>query len=233
MKKAILATAAAIVVIGLSGCAQTAAPHDDTESRSQPGSSVYRPESTVQESSTSSLLEGEESQTTELPKSEEPEQPKEIVQPQPKSHKQTVQSSSPTEKQPSPQTASRPKPVTEQMETPVSQPEETPEPIEPSKPPASESSETEVPSVEPETPALDVSTYVQTAKDYGTQIGLALDSTATACWDDPITANAGCRYLERDIRDALDWYKQSGYTAFWVWTEQAGNGEYLIYIGYA
>ena len=234
MKKAILATAAVILLIGLSGCAETAAPHDDTEKRSQPESSVSRLESPVPESSTSSLWEGEESRTAELPESEEPEQPKESAQPQMESHEQTTQGSKPTEKEPSQQAAGSQKPVTAQPEKPVvSQPEKTPEPAKPDKPPVSESSVTEVSPAEPEAPAFDVSAYVQTAKNYGTQIGLALDSTATACWDNPITANAGCRYLERDIRDALDWYKQSGYTAFWVWTEQVGNGEYLIYIGYA
>ena len=233
MKKSILATAIFALLICFSGCTETAAPHDDTESRSQPESSVSRLESPVPESSTSSLLEGEESQTAKLPESEEPEQPKENAQPQMESPEQTTQGSKPAEKEASQPAVSSQKPVTAQPEKPVvSQPEKTPEPAKPDKPPVSESSGTEVPSAEPEAPAFDVFAYVQAAKDYGTQIGLALDSTATACWDNPITANAGCRYLERDIKDVLDWYKQSGYTAFWVWTEQVGNGEYLIYIGY-
>ena len=68
---------------------------------------------------------------------------------------------------------------------------------------------------------------------YGTSLGLALDSTATACWDNPTTANAQTLYAERDLCDRLDWYKASGFTAFWVWAEQTGNGSYLVYIGYA
>lgn len=95
--------------------------------------------------------------------------------------------------------------------TPEPQPETTPEPVQ---------------------PAFDVSAYVSYAKSYGQSIGLTLDSSAVACWDDPITANASCTYLERDIRDRLDWYLASGFTAFTVWSEDTG-GSYLIYIGYA
>ena len=87
--------------------------------------------------------------------------------------------------------------------------------------------------VEPPAPSFDVSTYVAYAKSYGQSIGLALDSFAISCWDDPITANASCTYLERDIRDRLDWYLASGYTGFRVWSEDVGVGSYLIYIGYA
>lgn len=101
------------------------------------------------------------------------------------------------------------------------------EPAEPTPPP-------EVPEPEePPTPAFDVSSYVGLAQSYGQQIGLSLDNTATACWDDPLAANSGCIYLERDLKDRLDWYAASGFTAFCVWAEDAGGGNYLIYIGYA
>ena len=39
--------------------------------------------------------------------------------------------------------------------------------------------------------------------------------------------------LVRDIHDRLDWYLASGFTAFTVWSEDVGGGNYLIYIGYA
>ena len=115
---------------------------------------------------------------------------------------------------------------------PVSPPQQPPAPETPSAPPASESEAPPIPT-EPEAPAFDVSPYVQSTKEYGAGIGLAPDSTATACWDDPLTANAHSRYLERDLRNRLDWYKVSGFNAFWIWAEQTGDGEYLIYIGYA
>ena len=118
--------------------------------------------------------------------------------------------------------ASRP---TEQTVLPVSTPSEpASDPEEPSKP---------TPEPEPTTPAFDVSGYVSFAKSYGQSIGLSLDSTATGCWDTPIEAHAGCIYLERDIRDCLDWYKASGFTAIWVWSVDLGGGNHEIFIGYA
>ena len=108
---------------------------------------------------------------------------------------------------------------------PASEPEEPPQSTEePSKP---------TPEPEPTTPAFDVSGYVSFAKSYGQSIGLSLDSTATGCWDTPIEAHAGCIYLERDIRDCLDWYKASGFTAIWVWSVDLDGGNHEIFIGYA
>ena len=114
-------------------------------------------------------------------------------------------------------------PPVEETPAPVPEPEPTPEP-EPAPAPAPEPAPA---------PAFDVSAYVQNAMNYGVGIGLTLDSTATGCWDNPITANERCLYIERDLHDALDWYKASGFTAFWVWAEADGNGGYLVYIGYA
>lgn len=125
--------------------------------------------------------------------------------------------------------ASRP---TEQTVSPVSTPSEPAS--EPKKPPQStEEPSTPTPEPEPTTPAFDVSGYVSFAKSYGQSIGLSLDSTATGCWDTPIEAHAGCIYLERDIRDCLDWYKASGFTAIWVWSVDLGGGNHEIFIGYA
>ena len=86
---------------------------------------------------------------------------------------------------------------------------------------------------EPPVPAFDVEGYVEMAKSYGQSIGLKLDSSATACWDNPIYANADSLYIQRDLQDTLNWYKDSGFTSFWVWTENLGNNDYHIYIGYA
>lgn len=134
--------------------------------------------------------------------------------------------------------ASRP---TEQMEQTVSM-EQTVLPVSTPSEPASEPEEppqsTEEPSKptpEPEqtTSVFDVSGYVSFAKNYAQSIGLSLDSTATGCWDTPIEAHAGCIYLERDIRDRLDWYLDSGFTAIWVWSVDLGGGNHEIFIGYA
>ena len=80
---------------------------------------------------------------------------------------------------------------------------------------------------------FDISAYVEYAKNYAVEKGLKLDSTAVSCWDDPISANADSKYLERDIRDRLDWYCVSGYSSVWAWSVDEGNGQYSIYIGYA
>jgi len=82
--------------------------------------------------------------------------------------------------------------------------------------------------------SFDVSYYVSYAKNYAKSIGLNLDSSCTDCWDNPISANANCSNLERDIRNRLNRYKNSeGFTDVWIWAESSGNGNYNIYIGYA
>lgn len=129
-----------------------------------------------------------------------------------------------------------------QSHEPTSSPKPTEKPV--SEPAAVSSSETEPPKLEPiaepvteakpvSKPAFDVNRYVSYAKSYGSGLGLKLDSTAVSCWDDPITANASCIYLERDIRDRLDWYPAHGFKTFWVWSVDNGGGNYQIFIGYA
>lgn len=64
-------------------------------------------------------------------------------------------------------------------------------------------------------------------------IGLELDSTATDCWDNPITANAKRTGIKDDIQSRLNRYKNvEGFTAVWVWVEKVSDTEYEIYIGY-
>ena len=117
-------------------------------------------------------------------------------------------------------------------------PEQKPQPSNPEEtsPPTSKPTEpsesTPEPSV-PEEKPFDISPYLTDAIEYGQYIGLKLDSTATACNDDPIFANADSKFLERDLCDRLNWYVESGFTAFWIWTEDLGNNEYNIFIGYA
>ena len=65
-------------------------------------------------------------------------------------------------------------------------------------------------------------------------VGLALNSEAVHCWDNPIDADAGCVYLERDIQSRLNRYAADAeITDVWVWYEPVSAGSYLIYIGYA
>lgn len=82
-------------------------------------------------------------------------------------------------------------------------------------------------------PSFDVNYYVNYAKSYAQSIGLELDSTATDCWDNPITANAKRTGIKDDIQSRLNRYKNvEGFTAVCVWAEKLSDTEYEIYIGY-
>ena len=110
-------------------------------------------------------------------------------------------------------------------------PSETEQPI----PPATEeSTPPEPPKEDPTEPVFDIDYWISFAKSYAESIGLALDSGAVYCWDNPIAAGEKCKYTERDIRGYLDRYAKDGdITDVWIWYEQTGSGSYEIYIGYA
>ena len=109
-------------------------------------------------------------------------------------------------------------------------PEETESPTEePSVPAISEPEQTPKPE-----PAFDIDCWISYAKNTAVSLGLTLDSSATDCWDNPITAKPTCIYLERDINSRLNRYAKDGeITAVWIWYKCVGTGSYLIYIGYA
>ena len=231
MKKQTLA-AAALALLLLAGCTAQSPSYDDTESENQPESSIAHSESVLPESGTSSLA-GEESESPVVSEVPEAEKSSASPQEQPETQPPTVSSEPKQEEQRQDHTAnSQPVATQEEKET-ASQPEQPQSTTTAPNEPITSESQTQPTQTQPELPIFDVSAYVQAAKECGVQIGLVLDSTATTCWDDPLTANAGCRYLTRDLQDRLDWYKQSGFTAFWVWSEQIAGEEYLIYIGYA
>lgn len=246
MKKRTIWMIAAACAILLCGCSQSEEPVART---SDFGSTVEDSQGESGTASGHSFSESEERQ----PESSQP-----VEGAVPSSSKQAPEQPTSASASPKEQPAARPgntaptvpasskQPASAGSEESEGQPETTPapaqtaEPQPPAAPAEPEQSATEPPApsepptpTEPPTPAFDVSSYVGFAQSYGQGIGLSLDSTATACWDDPLTANSGCVYLERDLRDRLDWYAASGFTAFCVWAEDAGGGNYLIYIGYA
>lgn len=115
-------------------------------------------------------------------------------------------------------------------------------PVLPEKPEKAESPKEEpsVPAITepeptPETePAFDIEHWISYAKSTAVSLGLTLDSSATDCWDNPISAEQGCIYLERDINSRLNRYAKDGeITAVWIWYECVGTSSYMIYIGYA
>ena len=87
----------------------------------------------------------------------------------------------------------------------------------------------------PETePVFDINCWISYAKSTAVSLGLTLDSSATDCWDNPISAEQGCIYLERDINSRLKRYAEDkSITDVWIWYECIGTDKYLIYIGYA
>ena len=116
-------------------------------------------------------------------------------------------------------------PETESETDDLSEAVEETEKSEPEKEPDPES--------EPEQ-TFDIGYWIAYAKQCAVDHGLNLDSSATDCWDNPITANASCIYLERDLNARMNWYaSMEDVTDVWIWYEDLGNERYLIYIGYA
>lgn len=134
-------------------------------------------------------------------------------------------------------------PVSAPTESNAPTPEEDRQaPVLPEKPEEAESPKEEpsVPAITepeptPETePAFDIEHWISYAKSTAVSLGLTLDSSATDCWDNPISAEQGCIYLERDINSRLKRYAEDkSITDVWIWYECVGTGSYLIYIGYA
>lgn len=87
---------------------------------------------------------------------------------------------------------------------------------------------------EPPEPAFSIDHWIAYAQNYARGAGLNLDTTVVDCWDNPISAGAHCRYLERDIQSRLNRYaKDETITDVWIWAENRSDGSYDLYIGYA
>ena len=113
------------------------------------------------------------------------------------------------------------------------QPPVLPEEPEETESPKEEPSVPTITEPEPE-PAFDIDYWISYAKSTAVSLGLTLENSATECWDNPITADQGCIYLERDINSRLKRYAEDeSITDICIWYECIGTGSYLIYIGYA
>ena len=82
--------------------------------------------------------------------------------------------------------------------------------------------------------SIDINYYIKYAKSYAKGIGLSYDSTATDCWDNPITVTGdNKKAVERDIKARLDRYKNvEGFEGICVWAKTDGGDKYQLYIGY-
>ena len=124
-------------------------------------------------------------------------------------------------------------PSSEETKQPPVLPEEPVETENPTEEPSIPAITEPEPTSEPE-PTFDIDCWISYAKSTAVSLGLTLDSSATDCWDNPITAKPTCIYLERDINSRLNRYaKEETITAVWIWYECVGTSSYLIYIGYA
>ena len=123
--------------------------------------------------------------------------------------------------------------VSEETEQPPVLPEKPEETESPTEEPSGPATTEPEPAPEP-VPAFDIDYWISYAKCTAVSLGLTLDSSATDCWDNPITADQGCIYLERDINSRLKRYAEDeSITDICIWYECIGTGSYLIYIGYA
>ena len=220
MKNRLIPCVLACLMIFLVGCSgntakeaaqeitktETSFPAGNTETNSQEETPFTAEESqSTAESQTAETVQTKpaEEKTADTPATEKPK-----AEP-PKQTTTQAESEKQTE-QPKEQTTAEQKPV----EKPTEKPAE-PKPTEPPK------------------QTFDVSPYVSYAKEYAVSIGLSLDSTATECWDNPISANPNRSGIKSDIESRLNRYKNSeGFTAVWIWTEKLSDTEYNIYIGY-
>ena len=124
-------------------------------------------------------------------------------------------------------------PVSEETEQPPVLPEKPEEAQSPAEEPSVPALTDPEPTPEPE-PAFDIDYWISYAKSTAVSLGLTLEDSATDCWDNPITAEQGCIYLERDINSRLKRYAEDeSITDVWIWYECVGTSSYLIYIGYA
>lgn len=103
------------------------------------------------------------------------------------------------------------------------------------EPPATSVETEQEPEPEPEPePTFDINYWISYAQGVAVSKGLTLESSAVDCWDNPITANPDCIYLERDINSRMSRYaKDEDITDVWIWYECVGTNSYLIYVGYA
>ena len=194
-------------------------PSESETAQAEKKTEVDRPQSTESQTDSRAAefpasVSESDTQTTEV--SDQADHSTAVLPQQSEPEKKTDESerrpetAAPTEKeQPTP-------PATEESK-PVDQPQ-------PTEPPKQESTE----------PAFDISYWISFAKSYAESVGLTLNSEAVYCWDNPIDADAGCIYLERDIQSRLNRYvADADITDVWIWYEPVSAGSYLIYIGYA
>ena len=161
------------------------------------------------------------------------------------SERNTQTETAPAQRESSTTPPTQPSEPSKKSDAPERQPETTvptaPPEKEPPAPPATEATKpseqpqpTNPPTQESTEPVFDISHWISFAKGYAESVGLTLNSEAVYCWDNPIDADSGCIYLERDIQSRLNRYAADGdITDVWIWYESVSANSYRIYTGYA
>lgn len=253
MKKALCSTAAAaLFIFALSGCADTA-PVQTGDHPPQPTVEITLAPSTEPtgpvESEAISFSAGNALLAQDSTADEDGENPVKLelsAEPSPTPAPQTAQVPQVTpapqavhapQESPAPQETPPPAKGTikfdvttqrEAGESPAPTPSATPEPAPTPTPPV------ETPPPASAEPVFNIDHWLTYAQNYAWSVGLNLDPTATACWDNPITAGAHCTYLERDLQSRLNRYANDDTILdVWIWAEPRTDGSYDLYIGYA
>jgi len=220
IEKMLAALLAGLITLSLAGCAADKA-NDNTESGAVSAESSITATETDKASeptAESSLPAGTESTAESTAEKE-----KESSTAPADSGKPETAKPADTESPTVPPKQTEPPKVTE---PPESKPTESPKSVDPTP------TETEKP--KPADSQFDINYWIEFARKYAENIGLAINPEAVSCWDNPIIAGPNSKYLERDIKTRMNRYKNvEGFTDIWVWAESDGNGNYRLFIGYA
>ncbi len=214
-----------LITLSLAGCAADKANGDIESGAGSTESSITVTDSTAEPAAESSLPASTEStaeSTTEKEKAESSTAPADSGKTETAKPADTESPTAPPKQTESTKVTEPPK----QTEPPESKPTESPKSVDPTQ------TETEKP--KPADPQFDINYWIEFARKYAENIGLAIDPEAVSCWDNPIIAGPNSKYLERDIKTRMNRYKNvEGFTEIWVWAEPDGSGNYRLFIGYA
>lgn len=219
-EKMLAALLAGLIILSLTGCGADKINDGSESGAISTESSIIATvtDSTSEPTAESSLHAGTESTTKSTAEKEKAES----TAPADSGKKETAKpadAESPTE----PPKQTEPPKVTE---PPESKPDETPKSV--------DSTPTETAKPESAGPQFDINYWIEFARKYAENIGLAINPEAVSCWDNPIIAGPNSKYLERDIKARMNRYKNvESFTDIWVWAEPDENGNYRLFIGYA
>lgn len=220
IEKMLAALLAGLITLSLAGCAADKA-NDNTESgavSTESSITATETDKASEPTAESSLPAGTESTAESTAEKEK----KSSTAPADSGKPETAKPAD-TESPTVPPKQTEPPKVTE---PPESKPTESPKSVDPTP------TETEKP--KPADSQFDINYWIEFARKYAENIGLAINPEAVSCWDNPIIAGPNSKYLERDIKTRMNRYKNvEGFTDIWVWAESDGNGNYRLFIGYA